>query len=141
MKLRFPFPFYGHRLRNITIATGGFLYVGEYTHSWLAATQYIAPLMGNFETLSPEAFSLHSAIFYGDDGKKMIIEWRSLALKNNSSAGDFTFQVHLFRSGDIWFVYDHVGFFITSTTSILIADRLAHGRYQSLPRTVTANIP
>jgi hypothetical protein len=40
--LSFPFPFYGHEVNNITIATGGFLYTGEYVHSWLAATQYIA---------------------------------------------------------------------------------------------------
>jgi hypothetical protein len=44
------FQFYGHRLQNLTIATGGFLYVGDQTHSWLAATQYIAPLMANFDT-------------------------------------------------------------------------------------------
>lgn len=131
MKLRFPFLFYGHRLRNITIATGGFIYVGEYTHSWLAAAQYIAPLMGNFETLSPKTFSLYSAIFYGDDGEKMIIEWRSLALQNNNSAGDFTFQVHLFRSGDIWFVYDHVGLLTTSIASIIIIDRRTRVRSQS----------
>ena len=48
--LSFRFPFYGHDVANITIATGGFLYTGTYVHSWLAATQYIAPLMANFDT-------------------------------------------------------------------------------------------
>ena len=48
--INFPFPFYGHEVVNITIATGGFLYTGQYVHSWLAATQYIAPLMANFDT-------------------------------------------------------------------------------------------
>ena len=33
VKLKFDFPFYGHKVRNITIATGGFLYTGEYVHS------------------------------------------------------------------------------------------------------------
>jgi hypothetical protein len=47
--------FYGHRLQNLTIATGGFLYVGDQTHSWLAATQYIAPLMANFDTLQNQS--------------------------------------------------------------------------------------
>ncbi|KAL3095525.1 hypothetical protein niasHS_004784 [Heterodera schachtii] len=35
VRLKFEFPFYGHRLANLTIATGGFLYVGDQTHSWL----------------------------------------------------------------------------------------------------------
>ncbi|KAL3097213.1 hypothetical protein niasHT_030208 [Heterodera trifolii] len=29
VRLKFEFPFYGHRLANLTIATGGFLYVGD----------------------------------------------------------------------------------------------------------------
>ena len=61
----FRFPFYGHDVKNITIATGGFLYTGEYVHSWLAATQYIAPLMANFDTSS----SQESKIRYADTGK------------------------------------------------------------------------
>jgi hypothetical protein len=65
IKLKFDFPFYGHKVRNITIATGGFLYTGEYVHSWLAATQYIAPLMANFDTtLSPKSF-----VKYADNGE------------------------------------------------------------------------
>lgn len=57
VELKFGFPFYGHQLRNITVATGGFLYTGEYVHSWLAATQYIAPLMANFDTsMSDDSF-------------------------------------------------------------------------------------
>jgi hypothetical protein len=57
VKLPFEFPFYGHPITNITIATGGFLYAGDYIHSWLAATQYISPLMANFDTsLSNDSF-------------------------------------------------------------------------------------
>lgn len=57
VELKFDFPFYGHNVRNITVATGGFLYTGEYVHSWLAATQYIAPLMANFDTsISNDSF-------------------------------------------------------------------------------------
>lgn len=64
VKLSFDFPFYGHLVRNVTIATGGFLYTGEYVHSWLAATQYIAPLMANFDT----SISNNSYIKYVDNG-------------------------------------------------------------------------
>lgn len=63
--LNFDFPFYGHIVRNVTVATGGFLYTGEYVHSWLAATQYIAPLMANFDTTIGNG----STIKYGDNGK------------------------------------------------------------------------
>jgi len=67
VKLKFDFPFYGHKVRNITIATGGFLYTGEYVHSWLAATQYIAPLMANFDTRLSNA----SYVKYADNGESL----------------------------------------------------------------------
>lgn len=51
-------------VRNVTVATGGFLYTGEYVHSWLAATQYIAPLMANFDT----SMSNVSTVKYSDNG-------------------------------------------------------------------------
>jgi len=65
VKLPFEFPFYGHPIQNITIATGGFLYAGDYIHSWLAATQYISPLMANFDT----SISNDSYVKYCEDGK------------------------------------------------------------------------
>lgn len=71
VKLLFDFPFYGHLVRNVTIATGGFLYTGEYVHSWLAATQYIAPLMANFDT----SLSNDSFIKYIDNGKCVKIKF------------------------------------------------------------------
>ncbi|EDW30548.1 GL26788 [Drosophila persimilis] len=64
VELQFDFPFYGHYVRNITVATGGFLYTGEYVHSWLAATQYIAPLMANFDT----SMALDSVVRLHDNG-------------------------------------------------------------------------
>lgn len=63
--LPFEFPFYGHIISNITIATGGFLYTGDYLHSWLAATQYIAPLMANFDTTATK----DSVIKYSNNGQ------------------------------------------------------------------------
>lgn len=66
VKLPFEFPFYGHPISNITIATGGFLYAGDYIHSWLAATQYISPLMANFDT----SLSNDSYVKYCEDGRK-----------------------------------------------------------------------
>ncbi|KAI8504776.1 Plexin domain-containing protein 2 [Branchiostoma belcheri] len=48
VRLSFAFPFYGHPLRNLSIATEGFLSTGSLLLSSLASTQYIAPLMANF---------------------------------------------------------------------------------------------
>lgn len=66
VKLPFEFPFYGHPISNITIATGGFLYAGDYIHSWLAATQYISPLMANFDT----SLSDNSFVKYCENGEQ-----------------------------------------------------------------------
>nr|CAD2141074.1 unnamed protein product [Meloidogyne enterolobii] len=109
VKLKFDFPFYGHRLQNLTIATGGFLYVGDQTHSWLAATQYIAPLMANFDTMENG-----SSISYADDAKRVVVEWHEVTLRDNRQAGPFTFQVHLWRNGNITFVYKEVPIPITN---------------------------
>ena len=91
MSLSFDFPFYGHWVRNMTIATGGFLYTGDYVHSWLAATQYIAPLMANFDT----SMSNHSTIKYMDNGTAFTVQWENVALQDKVEAGNFTFQVIL----------------------------------------------
>ncbi|KAL6727403.1 hypothetical protein Aduo_009283 [Ancylostoma duodenale] len=102
-KLTFKFPFYGHMMTNLTIATGGFLYVGDQTHNWLAATQYIAPLMANFDTTLDG-----SSIVYADDGERFVVEWRKVQLREQHQAGSFTFQASLFKNGSIAFVYKNV---------------------------------
>ncbi|PIO68466.1 hypothetical protein TELCIR_09745 [Teladorsagia circumcincta] len=102
-KLSFKFPFYGHMMTNLTIATGGFLYIGDQTHNWLAATQYIAPLMANFDTMLDG-----SSILYADDGEKFVVEWRKVQLREQHQAGPFTFQTTLFKNGSIAFVYKSV---------------------------------
>lgn len=123
MRLSFDFPFYGHLVRNITIATGGFLYTGEYVHSWLAATQYIAPLMANFDT----SLSNDSFIKYLDNGKfdwswlctrlfidcvfpgtAFTVQWENVSLQDKPAAGNFTFQTTLYKNGDIVFVYENI---------------------------------
>lgn len=102
--LTFPFPFYGHMVKNITIATGGFLYTGEYVHSWLAATQYIAPLMANFDTSQEDS----ATVKYADNGTTLVVEWGNVYLQGREGAnmeGPFTFQAILHESGDIIFAY------------------------------------
>lgn len=110
INLSFKFPFYGHQVENITIATGGFLYTGDYVHSWLAATQYIAPLMANFDTSNN-----HDAkIRYLDDGTKLVVEWKDVYLQERETEGPFTFQVILHNNGNIWFAYHTIPLEIVS---------------------------
>ncbi|XP_017066979.1 plexin domain-containing protein 2 isoform X2 [Drosophila eugracilis] len=101
VELKFDFPFYGHYIRNITVATGGFLYTGEYVHSWLAATQYIAPLMANFDT----SMSNDSFVRVQDNGTAFIVVWENVTLQDKPEIGNFTFSVTLHQNGDIDFAY------------------------------------
>ncbi|XP_030610901.1 plexin domain-containing protein 1-like isoform X2 [Archocentrus centrarchus] len=99
--LSFDFPFYGHDLRQIIIATGGFIYMGEITHRMLTATQYIAPLMANFDP----SFSKNSTVKYSDNGNLFVVQWDKVRLKDREAAGPFTFQAVLHKNGTIVFNY------------------------------------
>lgn len=102
--MSFNFIFYGHIIKNVTIATGGFLYTGDYVHSWLAATQYIAPLMANFDT----SISNESYIKYWDNGTAFTVEWNKVVLQDKPNVGQFSFQTTLHENGDIVFVYRNI---------------------------------
>lgn len=125
--MKFDFPFYGHPVRNVTVATGGFLYTGEYVHSWLAATQYIAPLMANFDT----SISNVSTVKYADNGiyshgfgfqtlsinqfklfkgTAFTVIWENVPLQDSviKTLPLFTFSVTLYNSGDITFAYKSI---------------------------------
>ncbi|XP_033223306.1 plexin domain-containing protein 2 [Belonocnema kinseyi] len=115
VKLKFDFPFYGHKVRNITIATGGFLYTGEYVHSWLAATQYIAPLMANFDL----RLSNSSYVKYADNSTSFTVEWENVVLHDKPEDGAFTFQATLHQNGDIVFVYTAIPLVVENITDTL----------------------
>ncbi|KRF97514.1 uncharacterized protein Dwil_GK10263, isoform B [Drosophila willistoni] len=104
VELKFDFPFYGHYVRNITVATGGFLYTGEYVHSWLAATQYIAPLMANFDT----SILSESVVRFFDNGTAFSAVWENVTLQDKPDYGKFTFSATLHSNGDIVFGYYQV---------------------------------
>lgn len=103
LQLQFAFPFYGHYIRNITVATGGFIYTGEHVHNWLAATQYIAPLMANFDT----TLTNESYVKLVDDGEKFTAFWENVNLQDDANQ-TFTFAVTLYKNGDIVFAYKHI---------------------------------
>uniref|UniRef100_A0A674B6P1 Plexin domain containing 1 n=1 Tax=Salmo trutta TaxID=8032 RepID=A0A674B6P1_SALTR len=102
--LSFDFPFYGHYLRQITIATGGFIFTGEITHRMLTATQYIAPLMANFDP----SFSKNSTVRYMDNGEVFVVQWDKVRLQGREAEGTFTFQAALHNNGTIAFNYREV---------------------------------
>lgn len=104
INVKFHFPFYGHLTNTTTIATGGFLYLGEYIHSWLAATQYIAPLMANFDLST----SNDSNIYYMDNETALTVTWNNVTLQDKPKAGGFTFQATLHSNGDVIFAYKHL---------------------------------
>ncbi|XP_037319676.2 plexin domain-containing protein 1-like isoform X2 [Pungitius pungitius] len=99
--LSFDFPFYGHHLRQIIIATGGFIFMGDITHRMLTATQYIAPLMANFNP----GFSKNSTVRYSDNGHLFVVQWDNVRLKDREAEGSFTFQAILDRNGTVVFNY------------------------------------
>ncbi|KAL7385807.1 hypothetical protein ABVT39_000500 [Epinephelus coioides] len=104
VNLSFDFPFYGHILKEITVATGGFIYTGDIIHQMLTATQYIAPLMANFDP----SLSKNSTVFYFDNGTALVVQWNRIHLQDNISLGTFTFQAVLHSDGRIVFAYKEI---------------------------------
>ncbi|GAB1296760.1 Plexin domain-containing protein 1 [Apodemus speciosus] len=102
--LSFDFPFYGHPLRQITIATGGFIFMGDVLHRMLTATQYVAPLMANFNP----GYSDSSTVAYFDNGTVFVVQWDHVYLQGREDRGSFTFQAALHRDGRIVFGYKEI---------------------------------
>ncbi|GAB1600176.1 plexin domain-containing protein 2-like [Argonauta hians] len=115
VKLNFKFRFFGHQVVNLTIATGGFLYMSPFLHKWLTATQYIAPLMANFDT----TFGKDSEVRILDTKDMFVVHWKNVYLhdvvfKTNNS---FNFQVILKKDGSIKFIYKQLPILPTSISS------------------------
>lgn len=66
VKLPFEFDFYGHPVDNITVVTSGFIYMGDIYQNFLSPSQYISPLMANFDT----SISIDSHVKLCENGKK-----------------------------------------------------------------------
>uniref|UniRef100_A0A671VVT5 Plexin domain containing 2b n=1 Tax=Sparus aurata TaxID=8175 RepID=A0A671VVT5_SPAAU len=114
VNLSFDFPFYGHLLREITVATGGFIYTGDVVHRMLTATQYIAPLMANFDP----SVSRNSTVIYWDNGTSLVVQWDHVHLQDNYNLGSFTFQATLHNTGRIVFAYKEIPFEVSQISSV-----------------------
>ncbi|RVE62058.1 hypothetical protein OJAV_G00176880 [Oryzias javanicus] len=113
VNLSFSFPFYGHPLREVTIATGGFIYTGAVLHRMLTATQYIAPLMANFDP----SLSSNSTVMFHDNGTALVVQWNRVHLQDNVSLGSFTFQAVLHADGRVVFAYKQVPVDVSAVSS------------------------
>ncbi|KAH0626712.1 hypothetical protein JD844_001835 [Phrynosoma platyrhinos] len=102
--LSFDFPFYGHHLRQVTIATGGFIFMGDIIHRMLTATQYVAPLMANFNP----SYSRNSTVKYFDNGTVFVVQWDQVYLEGKEDRGCFIFQAALHSDGRIVFGYKEI---------------------------------
>uniref|UniRef100_A0A8C1Z790 Plexin domain containing 2 n=1 Tax=Cyprinus carpio TaxID=7962 RepID=A0A8C1Z790_CYPCA len=114
VNLSFDFPFYGHLLREVTVATGGFIYTGDVVHRMLTATQYIAPLMANFDP----SLSRNSTVIYFDNGTALVVQWDHVHLQDSYNQGSFTFQATLHSDGRIVFAYKEVPVQIAKISSV-----------------------
>ena len=101
VQLAYNFTFYGHFIGNVVIATGGFLYVSDFMHKQISATQYIAPLMANFD---PTVGGNRSLILYKGLESMFVVEWRDIFLSENTDM-PFRFQCILYTNGTIVFLY------------------------------------
>ncbi|XP_052091137.1 plexin domain-containing protein 2-like [Mytilus californianus] len=103
--MSFQFPFYGHPINRFAITTQGFLYMSNFTHPDLdwTFTHYIAPLMGNFDTIGND-----SQILYKDNGHSFVVEWRNVELNDQPEKGAYTYQATLFENGTILLAYKSI---------------------------------
>lgn len=80
------------------------MYLGDYIHSWLAATQYVAPLMANFDLSRSNV----SNIYYMDNDTALTVTWQDVTLQDKPDVGEFTFQTTLHSNGNIIFAYKNL---------------------------------
>ncbi|XP_009073079.1 PREDICTED: plexin domain-containing protein 2-like [Acanthisitta chloris] len=91
----------------------GFIYTGEVVHRMLTATQYIAPLMANFDP----SVSRNSTVRYFDNGTALVVQWDHVHLQDNYNLGSFTFQATLLNDGRIIFGYKEIPVAVTQISS------------------------
>ncbi|RXM29699.1 MAM and LDL-receptor class A domain-containing protein 1 [Acipenser ruthenus] len=92
----------------------GFIYTGDVIHKMLTATQYIAPLMANFDP----SVSRNSTVRYFDNGTALVVQWDHVHLQDNYSLGSFTFQATLHNDGRIVFAYKDIPTLVTQISSV-----------------------
>uniref|UniRef100_A0A8C0HLY8 Plexin domain containing 1 n=1 Tax=Buteo japonicus TaxID=224669 RepID=A0A8C0HLY8_9AVES len=85
-------------------ARSGFIFMGDVIHRMLTATQYVAPLMANFNP----SYSRNSTVQYLDNGTVFVVQWDKVYLQGKEDMGSFTFQAALHSTGRIVFGYKEI---------------------------------
>ncbi|TNN57940.1 Plexin domain-containing protein 2 [Liparis tanakae] len=80
----------------------------------LTATQYIAPLMANFDP----SVSRNSTVIYFDNGTALVVQWDHVHLQDNYNLGSFTFQATLHDTGRIVFAYKEIPIEVSQISSV-----------------------
>lgn len=99
--LKFKFPYYGHLLDAIAIISSGFLYTGTIYHEQLYLSQYIAPLMVDF---NPPISGSGRILVYSTE-ERFTVQWDQVLYHDHEDSGPFTFQASIFPTGKIHLVY------------------------------------
>ncbi|MBV96712.1 Plexin domain-containing protein 1, partial [Eschrichtius robustus] len=81
-----------------------FIFMGDVVHRMLTATQYVAPLMANFNP----GCSDNSTVAYFDNGTVFVVQWDHVYLQDREDKGSFTFQAALHQDGRIVFGYKEI---------------------------------
>ena len=102
--LQFKFPYYGHLLDSIAITSLGFLYTGTIYHERIYLSQYIAPLMADF---NPSLSNSGSILVYSTE-ERFTVQWDQILNHDHEDSGPFTFQASIFPSGKIQLVYREI---------------------------------
>jgi hypothetical protein len=102
--LGFEFPFYGHTLDSVAVTTGGFIYTGDLLHDQVHITQFIAPLQADF---NPNVTDTGRVLVLSTD-ERFTVQWDQVHNHDHVEDGPFTFQVSIFPSGEIHFVYQEI---------------------------------
>ncbi|KAM3187644.1 hypothetical protein ACTXT7_001918 [Hymenolepis weldensis] len=82
-----------------------FLYVGNIHHDHLTYSQYIAPLMADFDASKQPGISI---IKYVSNSNVFISQWNRVRLKHCPEIGEFSIAACLFANGTILFAYKEV---------------------------------
>jgi len=111
--LPFDFPYYGHLVSAVGVTTGGFLYTGTFFHRQIQLTQNIAPLQADFNPSINDT----ARVLIRNTSNVFTVQWDGVHNHDHLEAGPFTFQVSLFPSGVIHFVYREIPLLINQINS------------------------
>jgi hypothetical protein len=82
----------------------GFIYTGDLLHDQVHITQFIAPLQADF---NPNVTDTGRVLVLSTD-ERFTVQWDQVHNHDHVEDGPFTFQVSIFPSGEIHFVYQEI---------------------------------